>query len=181
MIVATFYTRDRHCLALPWGQNRSVCMFVISMVKFVARQRCLCKLHVRRASQQAPPSFRGRNTSISASPYCDRTSRSDIIRQKAKNKDCANRNRHVPSTTDRLSTGTVIFPMSKHINYCLSQSDRTSRSDGIREKAKNKVCQSSCAKCHQWILNGHRHLPEVESHRLVPLPFRSDQPFGRYS
>ena len=69
-----------------------------------------------------------------------------------------------------MSTGTVIFPMSKHIDYCLSQSDRTSRSDGIREKAKNKVCQSSCAKCHQSILNGHRHLPEVETHRSVPLP-----------
>ena len=151
-------------------------MFVISIVKFVTRQRCLCKLHVCRDSQQALPSSRGRNSSISASPYCDRTSRSDIIREKAKNKDCANRNRHVPSTTDRLSTGTVIFPMSKHIDYCLSQSDRTSRSDGIREKAKNKVCQSSCAKCHQSILNGHRHLPEVESHLLVPLPFRSNQP-----
>ena len=74
------------------------------------------------------------------------------------------------SATDRLSTGTVIFPMSKHIDYCLSQSDRTSRSDGIREKAKNKVCQSSCAKCHQSILNGHRHLPEVETHRSVSLP-----------
>ena len=56
-------------------------------------------------------------------------------------------------TTDRLSTGTVIFPISKHIDYCLSQSDRTSRSDGIREKAKNKLCQSSCAKCHQSMLN----------------------------
>ena len=139
----------------------------------------------------------------------------------------------MPSTTDRLSTGTVIFPISKHIDYCLSQSDRTSRSDGIREKAKNKVYQSSCAKCHQSILNWapsssrgritsisaspipiepavrtlfakglkvrivpiaismcqvplsvlkrHRRLPEVETHRLVPLPFRSDQPFGRYS
>ena len=41
--------------------------------------------------------------------------------------------------------------------------------------------QSSCAKCHQSILNGHRHIPEVESHRLVSLPFRSNQPFGRYS
>ena len=59
--------------------------------------------------------------------------------------------------------------MSKHIDYCLSQSDRTSRSDGIREKAK-KVCQSSCAKCYQSILNGHHHLPEVETHRSVPLP-----------
>ena len=28
---------------------------------------------------------------------------------------------------------------------------------------------------------GHRHLPEVKSHRLLPLPFRSNQPFGRYS
>ena len=128
-------------LSIALGQNRSVCMFVISIV-----------------------------TSISASPYCDRTSRSDIIREKTKNKDCANRNRHVPSATDRLSTGTVIFPMSKHIDYCLSQSDRTSRSDGIREKAKNKVCQLSCAKCHQSIINGHCHLPEVETHRSVPLP-----------
>ena len=59
-------------------------------------------------------------TSISASPCCDRTSRSDIIRERAKNKDCANRNRHVPSVTDRLSTGTFIFPMSKQIDYCLS-------------------------------------------------------------
>ena len=77
-----------------------------------------------------------RNTSISASPCCDRTSRSDIIRERAKNKDCANCNRHVPSATDRLSTGTVMFPMSKHIDYCLSQYDRSTRSDGIREKAK---------------------------------------------
>ena len=134
-------------------------------------------------SQWAPSSSRGRNTSISASPCCDRTSCSDIIRERVKNKHSANRNRHVPSATDRLSTGTVIFQMSKHIDYCLPspQSDRTSRSDGIREKAKNKVCQSSCAKCHQSILNGHRHIPEFESHRLVPLPFRSNQPFGRYS
>ena len=88
-------------------------------------------------SQWAIRSSRGRNISISASPCCDRTSRSDIIRERAKNKDCANRNRHVPSATDRLSTGTVIFPMSKHIDYCLSQSNRTIRSDGIREKAKN--------------------------------------------
>ena len=137
----------------------------------------------------------------------------------------------MPSTTDPLSTGTVILPISKHIDYFLSQSDRTSRSDGIREKAKNKVCQSSCAKCHQSILNWapssargriasisaspipigpavrtlfakrlkirsvpsacakchrsildrHRHLPVVETHRIVPLPFRSDQRFGRYS
>ena len=89
--------------------------------------------------------------------------------RKTKNKDCANRNRHVPSATDRLSTGTVIFPMSKHIDYCLSQSDRTSRSNGIREKAKNKLCQLSCAKCHQSILNGQSDLPEVETHRSVPL------------
>ena len=201
------------------------------MVKFVARQRCLCKLHVRRASQQAPPSLRGRNTSISASPIPIGPAVRTLFAKKAKNEDCANRhvpmchrsipNRHhhlpevethrsvplpiaiglavrtlfakklkikivpiaigmcqVPPIACQLA---VIFPMSKHINYCLSQSDRTSRSDGIREKAKNKVCQSSCAKCHQSILNGHRHLPEVESHRLVPLPFRSDQPFGRYS
>ena len=75
----------------------------------------------------------------------------------------------MPSATNRLSTGTVIFPMSKHIDYCLSQSDRTSRSNGIREKAKNKLCQLSCAKCHQSILNGQSDLPEVETHRSVPL------------
>ena len=92
-----------------------------------------------------------------------------LFAKKTKNKDCANRNRHVPSATDRLSTGTVIFPMSKHIDYCLSQSDRTSRSNGIREKAKNKLCQLSCAKCHQSILNGQSDLPEVETHRSVPL------------
>ena len=83
--------------------------------------------------------------------------------------------------TDRLSTGTVIFPMLKHIDYCLSHSDRTSRSDGIPEKAKNKVCQSSCAKCHQSILNGHRHLPEVENIDQCLSLLRSDQPFGHYS
>ena len=63
--------------------------------------------------------------------------------RKTKNKDCANHNRHVPSTTDRLSTGTVIFPMSKHIDYCLSQSDRTSRSDCICKRLKIK-----CANRH---------------------------------
>ena len=156
-------------------------MFVLSIVKFVTRLRCLCKLQVRRASQQAPPSSRCRNTSISASPYCDRTSRSDIIHEKKL------KIRIVPIAIGMCQVPPIAcqqaqsFPMSKHIDYCLSQSDRTSRSDGIREKAKNKVCQSSCAKCHQSILNGHRHLPEVESHRLVPLPFRSNQPFGRYS
>ena len=31
------------------------------------------------------------------------------------------------------------------------------------------------------LLNRHHHLSEVETHRSVPLPFRSDQPFGRYS
>ena len=129
-----------------------------------------CAKCQRSIPKKALSSSRGRNTSISASPYSDRTSRSDIIREKSKNKDCANRNRHVPSATDRLSTGTVIFPMSKHIDYCLSQSDRTSRSDGIREKAENKLCQLSCAKCHQSILNEKSDLPEVETHRSVPLP-----------
>ena len=42
------------------------------------------------------------------------------------------------------------------------------------------MCQSACAKCHRSILNRLHHLPEVETHRLVPFPFRSDQPFGRY-
>ena len=101
-----------------------------------------------------------------------RLARSDIIREKAKNKDCANRNRHVPSTTDHLSTGTVIFPMSKHINYCLSQSDRTSRSDDIREKAKNKVCQSSCAKWppidSQWAPSSSRG--RITSISASPIP-----------
>ena len=39
------------------------------------------------------------------------------------------------------------------------------------------LCKCTCA----VILNRHHHLPEVETHRSVPLPFRSDQPFGRYS
>ena len=43
------------------------------------------------------------------------------------------------------------------------------------------MCQSACAKCHRWILDRYRHLPVVETHRIVPLPFRSDQRFGRYS
>ena len=32
--------------------------------------------------------------------HSDQTSRSDVIREKANNKDCANRNQHVPSATD---------------------------------------------------------------------------------
>ena len=224
-------------LSIALGQNRSVCMFVISMVKFVARQRCLCNLHVRCASQQAPPSFRGRNTSISASPIPIGPAVRTLFAKKAKNEDCANSacakchrsihnrhhhlpevethrsvplpiaiglavrtlfakklkikivpiaigmcqvppiacqlaqsysrcrstsiivspnpigpavqtvfakrlkikcaNRHVPSATNRFSMGTVIFPRSNHIDQCLSHSDRTSRSDVIREKAKN--------------------------------------------
>ena len=183
-------------------------------------------------SQWASSSSRGRNTSISASLCCDRTSRSDIIRERAKNKDCANRNRHVPSATDRLSTGTVIFPMSKQIDYCLSQSDRTSRSDGIREKAKKSVpivmCQVPPIES-QWAPSYSRgritsisaspipiepavrtlfakglkirnvpiainmcQVPPIDSQEapsssrggntsIRPLPFRSDQPFGRYS
>ena len=43
------------------------------------------------------------------------------------------------------------------------------------------MCQSACAQCHRSILNGQRHLLEIETHRIVPLPFPSDQPFGRYS
>ena len=39
------------------------------------------------------------------------------------------------------------------------------------------LCKCTCV----VILNRHHHLPEVETHRSVPLPFRSDQPFGRYS
>ena len=82
--------------------------------------------------------------------HSNRTSCSDVICEKVKNKHCASGNRHVPSATDRFSTGTVIFLMSKHIDYCLSQSDLTSDSDGIREKAKKGLCQSqsACAKCH---------------------------------
>ena len=38
------------------------------------------------------------------------------------------------------------------------------------KRLKIKCAKSSCAKCHQSILNGHRHLPEVETHRSVPLP-----------
>ena len=113
-------------------------MFVISIVKFVTRQRCLCKLHVRRASQQAPPSSRGRNTSISASPIPIGPAVRTLFAKKAKNEDCANR--HVPSATDRFLIGTTIFPRSKHIDQCLSHSDRTRRSDVIREKAENKEC-----------------------------------------
>ena len=101
--------------------------------------------------------------------------------RKTKNKDCANRNRHVPSATDRLSTGTVIFPMSKHIDYCLSQSDRTSRSDGIREKAKNKVCQLSCAKCHNRLSMGTVIFPKSKHIDQCLSLLRSDQPFGHYS
>ena len=89
------------------------------MVKFVARQRCLCKLHVRRASQQAPPFFRGLNTSISASPIPIGPAVRTLFAKKAKNEDCANR--HVPM-------------------------------------------------CHRSIPNRHHHLPEVETHRSVPLP-----------
>ena len=63
-----------------------------------------------------------------------------------------------------------MFPMSKHIDYCLSQSDRSSRSDGIREKAKNKLCQLSCAKCHQSILNGQSDLPEVRNTSISASP-----------
>ena len=43
------------------------------------------------------------------------------------------------------------------------------------------MCQSACAKCHRWILDRHRHLFVVETHRIVPLPFRSDQRFWRHS
>ena len=42
-----------------------------------------------------------------------------------------------------------------------------------------KVSFASCT-C-AVLLNRHHHLSEVETHRSVPLPFRSDQPFGRYS
>ena len=45
--------------------------------------------------------------------HSDRTSRSDVIREKAENKECANR--HVPSAIYRFSIGTVIFPWSKNI------------------------------------------------------------------
>ena len=37
------------------------------------------------------------------------------------------------------------------------------------KRPKNKLCQLSCAKCHQSILNGQYDLPEVETHRSVPL------------
>ena len=101
-------TRDRHCYALPWRQNRSVCMFVISIAKFVTRQRCLSTLHERRDSQQAPPFSPGQNTSISASPIPIGPAVRTLFAKKAKNEDCDNR--HVPSTTDRFLIGTIIFP-----------------------------------------------------------------------
>ena len=73
----------------------------------------------------------------------------------------------------RFSIGTVIFPRSKHFDWGLSHSDRTScRSDVISEKAKNiGLCQLARAKCHRSILNWHRHLPGVEAHRLKIPPF----------
>ena len=88
------------------------------------RQRCLCKLHVCCASQQAPPSSRGRNRSISASPIPIGPAVRTLFAKKAKNEDCANR--HVPSATDRFPIGTIIIPRSKHIDQCLSRSVSTS-------------------------------------------------------
>ena len=112
---------------------------------------------------------RGRNTSISASPYCDWIG-SGIIREKLKI-------RIVPIAIGMCQVPPIACQQAQSYSRCRSTSIIVSPnpigpavSDGSGEKAKNKVCQLSCAKCHQSILNGHRHLPEVETHRSVPLP-----------
>ena len=113
--------------------------------------------------------------------HSDRTSRSDVIRDKAKKKI-------VPIAIGMCQVPPIASQLAQSYSRCLSTSIIASPNpigpvvqDGFREKAKNKVCQSACAKCHRSILNRSRHLPEVETHRLVSLSFRSDQPFGRYS
>ena len=78
--------------------------------------------------------------------------------------DCANR--HVPNATDRFPKDTIIFPRSKHIDQCLFHSDRTSRSDVIREKAKNKVCANRNRHVPSATdrFSTGSHLPDVEAH-----------------
>ena len=170
-------------LSIALGQNRSVCMFVISMVKFVARQRCLCKLHVRCASQQAPPSFRGRNTSISASPIPIGPAVRTLFAKKAKNEDCANsacakchrsihnRHHHLPEVETHRS---VPLPIA------IGLAVRTL----FAKKAKIKIVPIAIGMCqvpYRSLVNWHSHIPDVEAHQLLSLPIRSDQPFRRYS
>ena len=86
------------------------------------------------ACQLAQLYSRCRSTSIIVSPNPIGPAVQTVFAKRLKIK-CANR--HVPSATNRFSMGTVIFPRSNHIDQCLSHSDRTSRSDVIREKAKH--------------------------------------------
>ena len=109
------------------------------------------------------------NTSISASPYCDRTSRSDIIREKLKI-------RIVPIAIGMCQVPPIACQQAQSYSRCRSTSIIVSPNPigpavqtVFAKKAKNKLCQLSCAKCHQSILNGQSDLPEVETHRSVPL------------
>ena len=102
--------------------------------------------------------------------------------RKTKNKDCANRNRHVPSATDRLSTGTVIFPMSKHIDYCLSSYCLGPAVQTVFAK-RLKI---KCANCHvpsatNRISMGTVIFPKSKHIDQCLSLLRSDQPFGHYS
>ena len=69
------------------------------------------------ACQQAQSYSRCRSTSIIVSPNPIGPAVQTVFAKRLKIK-CANC--HVPSATNRLSMGTVIFPRSKHIDQCLS-------------------------------------------------------------
>ena len=79
-----------------------------------------------------------------------------------------NRHHHLSEVkTHRLFTASPI-PIGPAVR--ISRDSRKGKKLGLCQS------QSACAMCHRSILNRHHHLPKVETHRLMSLPFRSHQP-----
>ena len=94
--------------------EQNQCHFWIQRIRFVLSQ--LTKRRQQNCCWPVLSSSRGRNTSISASPIAIGPAIRKFFVKMPKKNDCANCNQHVPSATDRFSTGTIIFPRSKHID-----------------------------------------------------------------
>ena len=141
-------------------------------------------LQVARArdSQQAPSSSWGRNTSISASPIPIGPAVRTLFAKKAKNEDCANR--RVPSANDRLLIRHHHLPeVETHRSVPLPIAIGPAVRTLFAKKLKIRIVPIAIGMCQvpRSLVNRHSHIPDVEAHRLLSLPIRSDQPFRRYS
>ena len=129
-----------------------------------------CAKCQRSIPNKAPSSSRGRNTSISASPYCDRTSRSDIIREKLKI-------RIVPIAIGMCQVPPIACQQAQSCSRCRSTSIIVSPHPigAAVQTVFAKRLKINCTNCHvpsatNRFSMGNPIFPRSETHRSVPLP-----------